>query len=74
MPSIFYPGFLDFDFLASLIDFVHSRPPHALAGYHMALHRCDSCAIREAFLKDLLSIGTDPPHMAYILFVPKGLT
>ena len=35
---------------------------------------CDSCAIREAFRKDLLSVRTDPPHLAYILFVPEGLT
>ena len=30
--------------------------------------------IREAFRKDRLSIGTDPPHRAYILFILEGLT
>ena len=66
-----YP-LLDFDFLASRIVFIHPRPPRALAGYYM--EKCDSCAIREAFRNDLVSIGTDPPHLAYILFVPEGLT
>ena len=66
---LLYPAFLTL-----AIDFVHPRPPHAFAVYYMELHgRCDSCAIREAFRKDL-SIGTDPPHIAYTLFVPQGLT
>ena len=37
IPS-FVPRLLDFDFLASRIDFVHPRPPRALAGYYMELH------------------------------------
>ena len=35
--------------------------------------RCDSCASQD-FRKDPLSIGADPPYLAYIPFVPEGLT